>query len=417
MVKVWDSRSGKELLTCKGHHRTKPGVCFSPDGTRLASAGGGIVKVWDSTSGQELLTINGSGDGVCFSPDGTRLASVCELRDQFGVQGEVKVWDCTSGQELLALRHTNWLAGVCFSPDGTRLAAAGGDGTVKVWDSRSAQELFTLRGHIGWVRGVCFNPDGTRLASAGQDQTVKVWDSTNGQELLTLKGHTHWVLAVCFSPDGTRLASAGYDGTVRVWESRPVPAEALRKRDLLEKVDSLYSRFLAKKLVTRELLLDPWLSEPDRQFALQAARTYSENPAQLNDAAWKVVRAPGGRKEAYALALRQAEAAMEAVVFNDYWLQTLGVAHYRLGDYAKALHPLTACENAKSSRQEGSLPADLAFLAMAQHQLGRKDEAKATLARLRDVMKQPRWANDAEAQGFLHEADHLIEGKPASEKK
>ncbi len=57
-----------------------------------------------------------------------------------------------------------------------------------------------------------------------------------------------------------------------------------------------------------------------------------------------------------------------------------------------------------------SLPENLAFIAMSQHQLGKKDEAKATLDRLRTVMKQPRWAKDAEAAGFLREAEELIAG-------
>ena len=54
---------------------------------------------------------------------------------------------------------------------------------------------------------------------------------------------------------------------------------------------------------------------------------------------------------------------------------------------------------------------------MARHQLGKKDEAKATLAQLREVMKQPRWAKDAEAAGFLREAEELIEGKAAEKGK
>ena len=48
---------------------------------------------------------------------------------------------------------------------------------------------------------------------------------------------------------------------------------------------------------------------------------------------------------------------------------------------------------------------------MTQHQLGKKTEAKATLARLRDAMKRPSWAKDAEAVGFLREAEELIENK------
>jgi hypothetical protein len=53
---------------------------------------------------------------------------------------------------------------------------------------------------------------------------------------------------------------------------------------------------------------------------------------------------------------------------------------------------------------------------MAEHQLGKKDEAKATLRGLREVMKEPGWALYAEAQGFLREAEELMEGKAADKK-
>jgi hypothetical protein len=53
---------------------------------------------------------------------------------------------------------------------------------------------------------------------------------------------------------------------------------------------------------------------------------------------------------------------------------------------------------------------------MTRHQLGKKDEAKATLDRLREAMKRPRWAKDAEAAGFLLEAEELIAGGGANKK-
>jgi WD40 repeat protein len=53
-VKVWDSQTGQQLLTLKGHTAAVKSVAFSPDCKRLASGGGvwgkdeGVVKVWDA---------------------------------------------------------------------------------------------------------------------------------------------------------------------------------------------------------------------------------------------------------------------------------------------------------------------------------------------------------------------------------
>jgi tetratricopeptide (TPR) repeat protein len=138
---------------------------------------------------------------------------------------------------------------------------------------------------------------------------------------------------------------------------------------------------------------------------------------KLNQAAWDVVRRAGGKKEGYALALRYAEAAVRGVhgpAFGAY-LNTVGVAQYRMGRYAAALGTLSQSSKLNEVTFKSPQPADFAFLAMTQHQLGKKDEAKATLARLRKVMKQERWAKDAEAQGFLREAEETLQQKPASE--
>jgi tetratricopeptide (TPR) repeat protein len=240
-----------------------------------------------------------------------------------------------------------------------------------------------------------------------------VWDSATGQELLTLKGHTGPVHGLCFSPDGTRLASAGRH-TVEVWESTLVPSGMLRKRALLEKVDMMFSQLPLKELILRELRKDTWLSKDDRGFALQVAQAHGEYPWQLNEAAWQVIRAPGAKKEAYTVALRHAEAAVRAAPGIGYYLNTLGIAHYRVGDYANALQTLMQSEKLNRTKN-GAQPADLAFLAMAQHQLGKKDEANATLARLREFMKQSGWLNNAEAQGFLREAETLINGGEAGQ--
>ena len=58
-----------------------------------------------------------------------------------------------------------------------------------------------------------------------------------------------------------------------------------------------------------------------------------------------------------------------------------------------------------------SAPANLAITAMAQWQLNRRDEARATLARLRALMKDPDWADDEDAKALTAEAEALIEGQ------
>jgi WD40 repeat protein len=73
---------------------------------------------------------NGKVRSLVFSPDGTRIATA-------GEDGTVRVWDPMTGQEMLTLKeHAGPINSVVFSGDGTRLASAGDDGTITIWDAR-----------------------------------------------------------------------------------------------------------------------------------------------------------------------------------------------------------------------------------------------------------------------------------------
>jgi WD40 repeat protein len=220
-VKLWDVRSGTNIITL---HGTGGPVAYSPDGTRIATNSGDTVKVWNATSDNEIATLRGHTGwvrSVCYSPAGTRMASASAVRDN-----TVKLWDPRSGAELATLRgHRNWVWFVAYSPDGTRLASASADQTVKVWDAQSGAEIVTLRGHTSLVYSVAYSPDGSCLASASDDRTIKIWDGRSGALLHTLPGHTGSVYSVAYSRDGTRLASASagkqpFDpGEVKIWDT------------------------------------------------------------------------------------------------------------------------------------------------------------------------------------------------------
>ena len=217
-VRVWDPVSGVAVATLEGHPGEVVSVAWSPDGTRLASAGAdGAERVWDPATGA-VVAEHGPGyaaSSVVWSPDGSRLAT-----GSGGEEGTVSVWDPVTGARIteiygLYTGRNEPVQAVGWSPDGTRVAVAGG-GVVRLWDPVSEVVVMTLRFGGASVR---WSPDGTRLAAAGPGDTVQVWNPAVGVVVAVLEGHTGGVISVAWSPDGARLASAGADDTVRLWDA------------------------------------------------------------------------------------------------------------------------------------------------------------------------------------------------------
>jgi hypothetical protein len=330
----------------------------------------------------------------------------------------VKIWDTATGKELFALRgHADRVTSVAFSPDGQRLASGSSDKTVKIWDCATGKELLALKGHARGVLSVAFSPDGQRLASASNDRTVRIWDPATGKELSALKGDAGAVSGVAFSPDGERLASTNEDGSIQLCETRSVSREIQHRRATNQLVADLFGHMPLRADVLGRLRTLPGMSPSRRQDVLAVAQTYLEDPSALNDLAWELVRLPGGEMSGCRKALRYSEEACQLEPQNGMLLSTLGVAHYRVGNYEKALDVLSRSDKINALRDKGSLPTDLAFLAMAHHQRGHVKEAQAKLQLLRERMKDPGWAQEAQAQGFLREAEGLLaKPKPPSSK-
>jgi tetratricopeptide (TPR) repeat protein len=123
-----------------------------------------------------------------------------------------------------------------------------------------------------------------------------------------------------------------------------------------------------------------------------------------NRAAWRVVRTAGLSATAYDLAHEAAQRAAVLKPQHGPWLNTLGVAQYRLGRYREALATLTEAD----ARSDHALLEDAAFLAMSHHHLGQPAEAAAAFERMRTIaqrskatIKLDRWPIAAEAAALL----------------
>jgi hypothetical protein len=298
-------------------------------------------------------------------------------------------------------------------------------GTVFLWSVVDGRLIRQLTGHTRNAFDVKFSPDGKRLASVGLE--VKLWDPVSFQELLTLPAPRQVGWSLAFSPDGRNLAVAGGalrgPGEAQLWSAGPGPdpaiggAERNRALALVEYeadrlVNSLFDKLLIREDVLDNLRAQYDLSQPVRTRALALAEGYPVDANRLNGVSWKLARPPGVEPAAALRAVRLAEAACRVGPENGLYLNTLGVARYRARQYREALTDVNRSLKLNAAQFGGQTPADLAFVAMGQHRLGQAAESRATLARLREVMKNRRWSADKESIAFLAEATGLID-RPA----
>src|SRR5262249_38705473 len=88
------------------------------------------------------------------------------------------------------------------------------------------------------------------------------------------------------------------------------------------------------------------------------------------------------------------------------YLNNLGVAQYRVGRFPEALATLRRSDEMYSKMAKRSRPADLAFLAMTQYQLGKKAGTRpiAQLAHDHDVSRKFVYQQAAKAENALDNA-------------
>src|SRR5262249_40414533 len=117
-TRLWDLTSWVERTPLENDQGVKSdiqGLGFSPDGRWLAVGASRFVVLWDIASSSQHRRLTGHTkqvNSVCFSPDGSLLATGSN-------DGTVRFWDVASGRQRVAYNwETTTVRSVAFSPDG-----------------------------------------------------------------------------------------------------------------------------------------------------------------------------------------------------------------------------------------------------------------------------------------------------------
>jgi WD40 repeat protein len=229
-------------------------VQFSPDGTRLFTAGypSGVVQIWDLAARKVIRRIDtpqgyrGSAEYALLAPDWNTLYVPVEKRTvkrferdgkklvRYGYTGEVRVWDVPSGEERPPLRPSEGTAPSTsrLSPDGRFLVSIEFPSYTSDTDQKVVTVVWDLAAGRKWK--LCdgyvypsFTPDGKTAVVGERDyeaktSVVKVFDFATRAELAkrSCPEKERFFSVRSVSPDGS-VAAVGLGGKkgapVEVW--------------------------------------------------------------------------------------------------------------------------------------------------------------------------------------------------------
>jgi WD40 repeat protein len=233
------------IATITGHKDAVYALAFSPDGSRLATAGyDRVIHIWKVPFGlpeastfikTPELTLRDHSDTIyalAWHPDGKLLASGSADRS-------VKIWEAATGKRLHTLSDaTEWVYCLAWSPDKRHLAGGGVDKTLRVWEVNAENARLALSGfaHEQPLWRLAYTADGKAIYTAGEDRVIKQWDAAKLTETRVYEAQKDSILDLALRPDGKQLAVARFDGVLALLDpetgkptSQPLPAKPAPK--------------------------------------------------------------------------------------------------------------------------------------------------------------------------------------------
>src|SRR5436190_11576144 len=174
-ARCWDAHTGAELQVYRAPRRVFSAV-FSPDGRQVITGNEGVplklddeqrntVRVWDTRTGRQLRGFRPYGSSavsVAVSRDGKRvLVGACG--GGFSIDdGRAQLWDVDKGCQLRMLEGQGVLSVDCVacSDDGRWLLVGSDDGAAWLWDAATGREVHRFQHNRGNIEAVAISADG-----------------------------------------------------------------------------------------------------------------------------------------------------------------------------------------------------------------------------------------------------------------
>lgn len=317
LIRLLDT-DGRTLHELHGHEDSIWDVDYSPDGSRIISAGrDGTARIWDAQTHEQLAVIDGHDsevNSVALDPEGNWLLTASDDGTIKGWRAQPWLFGSTPHRSVQASEipvdimapvvlasNGRWGAAgmrsgdlLVWVPRGPRvrhrvlpamkekvtalalesnqglLAAGGEQGALVLWSSRSGQILERFNVQDAGVTALAFSPDGKTLFAGGYDQQVRYWDLDTGSPGV-IGNHHDSITVIAISPDGQTIASGSLDETIRIWRDRKIHSVLRAHQAFISALAfSPTGRYLASGGVDHQIYLWDTTAQNKKPLALGA---------------------------------------------------------------------------------------------------------------------------------------------------
>ena len=215
----WPDGSTHRRLS--GHRDVVYAVAWKHDASNLAAASlDRLCRVFDARSGRQLLKLSGHSRGlscVTFLPHHNLLLTA-------GIDHSLRRWNLDSGElEMSAQNHTQPVLDLALRPVPTASAAAGlpmictssADRTIRLWQPTIGRMVRFVRLTTTVALAVEWTPDGRWIVASCRDGHLRVIDPDTAEVVQDTPAIDGWAYSLAVHPEGKRVAIGGQSGALR----------------------------------------------------------------------------------------------------------------------------------------------------------------------------------------------------------